>query len=270
MSVSLNIDTMRPPVENMKPVDTSSRTRDYSHGVFTTSPISSEPLPIKPTSLVRNTPTPFGMDDSFHSEYATLHSPIQQHHDEEVNTSDSAILSQPIPESRYRPNSTSSFLLPLKRFTGIQSSESQQYNVSVEIQNVDFDNSFLCGYLEIEGLAKEHPTLTTYFEAEIIGSKYSFITDHPEWKCTEKLDMEHWGRFPAFRNYARDAKKPGFVIRNWENKEHIWMRWKEYFLVPDHRVKDLAGASFEGFYYVCFNQITGDLKGIYYHAKSPK
>ena len=29
------------------------------------------------------------------------------------------------------------------------------------------------------------------------------------------------------------------------------MRWKERFLVPDHRVRDINGASFAGFYYVC-------------------
>lgn len=48
------------------------------------------------------------------------------------------------------------------------------------------------------------------------------------------------------------------------------MRWKEYFLVPDHRVRTINGASFEGFYYICFNQISGDIEGIYFHAKSEK
>jgi glucose-induced degradation protein 4 len=178
---------------------------------------------------------------------------------------------QPLVESLHRPNSSSSFLQPGSRFTGIQRSlESQKYEVVVDIQHVDMANSFLCGYLKISELAPEHPTLTTYFEGEIIGSKYGFITQHPEWGAKEKLDMEHWAKFSGFRNHARDAKKPGYTIRNWQTKEHIWMRWKEYFLVPDHRVTDLAGASFEGFYYICFNQISGEIEGIYYHAKSPK
>ena len=46
------------------------------------------------------------------------------------------------------------------------------------------------------------------------------------------------------------------------------MRWKEKFLVPDYRVKEISGASFEGFYYICFNQIDGAISGIYYHSKS--
>lgn len=48
------------------------------------------------------------------------------------------------------------------------------------------------------------------------------------------------------------------------------MRWKEYFLVPDHRVKSISGASFEGFYYICFDQRKGSVSGIYFHAKSEK
>ena len=48
------------------------------------------------------------------------------------------------------------------------------------------------------------------------------------------------------------------------------MRWKEYFLVPDHRVRSISGASFEGFYYICFNQVQGTVSGIYFHAKSEK
>jgi len=48
------------------------------------------------------------------------------------------------------------------------------------------------------------------------------------------------------------------------------MRWKEYFLVPDHKVKTITGASFEGFYYICFNQCSGSVSGIYFHAKSEK
>ena len=48
------------------------------------------------------------------------------------------------------------------------------------------------------------------------------------------------------------------------------MRWKELFLVPDHRVKSISGASFEGFYYICFDQRVGSVSGIYFHARSEK
>jgi len=59
-------------------------------------------------------------------------------------------------------------------------------------------------------------------------------------------------------------------MSNPADQEYMFMRWKEYFLVPDHRVKTISGASFEGFYYICFNQVNGEVSGIYFHAKSEK
>lgn len=130
--------------------------------------------------------------------------------------------------------------------------------------------SFLCGYLRIEGLTEDHPTLTTYFEGEIIGGKYTFQTRHPSWGATDKSDMQHWARFPSWRPLKNAAKKPDFHYKNFAQRENMFMRWKESFLVPDHRVREICGASFEGFYYICFNQIYGTVSGIYFHAKSEK
>jgi len=179
-------------------------------------------------------------------------------------------LSDPFPRTRFLPNSTSSFLKPGSRFIGTQQSDRQVYDVEVQIQHVDMKESFLCGYLRIQGLTDDHPTLTTYFEGEIIGTKYTFQTRHAEWGSNEKVDMQHWGRFPAWRPLQKQAKRPDSSYKNPVQRENIFMRWKEYFLVPDHRVRTISGASFEGFYYICFNQVSGSISGIYFHAKSEK
>jgi hypothetical protein len=161
--------------------------------------------------------------------------------------------------------------------------------VEVEIKHVDMRESFMCGYLKIKGariiaipqtwmtqtnastgLTEDHPSLTTYFESEIIGSKYTFITQHPEWGSNEKVDRQHWARFPAYKPLSKYSSRPELVTKDWMQKEHLFMRWKEYFLVPDHRVRTISGASFEGFYYICFNQLSGGIEGIYFHAKSEK
>ena len=174
------------------------------------------------------------------------------------------------------------------------------YNVQVEIKHVDMTESFICGYLRIEGtvpltflpntqlsagrrklanpepphptgLTNEHPTLTTYFEGEIIGTKYTFQTRHAEWGSNEKVDMHHWNRFPAWKPLARQARRqPDFSFRDYASRDALFMRWKEYFLVPDHRVRTISGASFEGFYYICFSQVKGTVSGIYFHSKSEK
>ncbi|KAK8166730.1 vacuolar import and degradation protein [Phyllosticta citrichinensis] len=180
------------------------------------------------------------------------------------------LLSSAWPEHRFLPNSPSSFLKPGSKFKGTQQSDRQVYEVQVEIKYVDMEQHCLCGYLRIQGLTDDHPTLTTYFEGEIIGTKYTFQTNRPEWGSNEKVDMQHWGRFPAWRPLAKQAKRADFTYKNFAQREYLFMRWKEHFLVPDHTVRTISGASFEGFYYICFSQVTGKINGIYFHAKSEK
>ncbi|KAG6000597.1 hypothetical protein E4U21_005288 [Claviceps maximensis] len=171
---------------------------------------------------------------------------------------------------RVTPSAPSSYLRPGSRFYGTQQSERQVYEVQVELKNVNMAESFLCGYLRIQGLTEDHPTLTTYFEGEIIGSKYSFFTKHEDWGANTKVDLSHWAKFGAFRPFQKHARKGLITIPDVTQNEHIFMRWKEHFLVPDHRVRTITGASFEGFYYICFNQLKGEVSGIYFHSKSEK
>ncbi|KAK3502979.1 vacuolar import and degradation protein-domain-containing protein [Neurospora crassa] len=173
-------------------------------------------------------------------------------------------------QTRLTPSTPSSYLRPGSKFSGMQKSERSRYDVEVEIKQVDLRESFLCGYLRIQGLTDTHPTLTTYFEGEIIGPHYSFLTQHPQWGANDRIDISHWSKFLAFKPYAKVAKRGGVHIRDVAQKDNIFMRWKEQFLVPNHRVKTINGASFEGFYYICFNQIHGTIQGIYFHSKSEK
>ena len=50
------------------------------------------------------------------------------------------------------PSSPSSKLRPGSKFHGTQQSERQVYDVQVEIKHVDMRESFLCGYLRIQGM----------------------------------------------------------------------------------------------------------------------
>ncbi|KDN48892.1 hypothetical protein K437DRAFT_222453 [Tilletiaria anomala UBC 951] len=158
----------------------------------------------------------------------------------------------PLPElSRKRlPPQGIGCLYPGALFTGTQRSGRSTYDVSVRIVNVDLPSSMLCGYLNIRGLTEDWPELTTYFDAEIIGSKHGFITG--KWGATEADDQKHWSRFLPFRPLKPALVKPALTF-NHLNKPYVFMRWKERFLVPDHRVRerDINGASYAGFYYVC-------------------
>ena len=193
-----------------------------------------------------------------------------------TNTSISATASSPSPWTlsnvRLTPTSLyhTSQLRPGSRFTGTQRSDRQVYNVDVTIKHVSIPQSFLCGYLKIQGLTEEHHSLTTYFEGELIGTTHTFTTKNPTWGATEKTDQLHWDRFPAFKPLKHEAKKSGFTLKGWWNRENMFMRWKEMFLVSPQNPDELNGASYEGFYYICFNQVEGRISGIYFHAKSEK
>ncbi|KAG8998682.1 hypothetical protein FRB93_013461 [Tulasnella sp. JGI-2019a] len=152
-----------------------------------------------------------------------------------------------------------SYLYPGASFSGTQKSGRNNYDVTVTVVDVDFSSNFLCGYLKISNLTDDYPELTTYFDAEIIGGpRHGFLTQCASYSCasssvTEVEDMTHWGRFPAFRSIKHELKRPDLTVNEevLQKRGVVFMRWKERFLVPDHKVKDINGASFAGFYYVC-------------------
>lgn len=55
----------------------------------------------------------------------------------------------------------------------------------------------------------------------------------------------HWARFPAFRNIKDELKRPHMKLAD-RDRSIVFMRWKERFLVPNHRVSEINGASFAG------------------------
>lgn len=115
------------------------------------------------------------------------------------------------------------------------------------------------------------------------GPYYGLVTG--KWEASIKDDREHWSRFgPVKRligqrrsahlaspgNDAPGVASPGVSSTLAGNRSaepakgptgradrssrgFVLMRWKERFLVPDHRVpeRDIQGASYAGFYYVC-------------------
>ncbi|KAI9713791.1 MAG: hypothetical protein M1820_000521 [Bogoriella megaspora] len=264
------VDSARSSPEQQPTPSSDSSVDAVTADINETTSSLAKPTEVEEATIIRDTPSPLSS--------ATESKEVEQREVTGAQASTSSPI--PIPYSslespwvglhRFRPNSTSSFLRPGSKFCGSQQSDRQVYDVQVEIKHVDMAESFLCGYLRIQGLTDDHPTLTTYFEGEIIGNKYTFATKHPEWGSSEKVDMQHWGRFAAWRPLAKQAKRPEFSYKNYAQREYLFMRWKEYFLVPDHRVRTITGASFEGFYYICFNQVTGTISGIYFHAKSER
>ncbi|ORY96341.1 vacuolar import and degradation protein-domain-containing protein [Syncephalastrum racemosum] len=163
---------------------------------------------------------------------------------------------------RRLPGSSLGSLYGGSRFQGIQECGQTSYEVVVDIQHVDIKESTMSGYLNIKGLTTEFPELTTFFEGEIIGPKYSFLTR--KWQAEQRIDASHWEKFPSFHCYKDIFNDDDFVYDPLD-KDFIYMRWKEHFLVPDHRVDNIEGASFAGFYYICYRRSTNEISGFYFY-----
>eukprot|EP00039_Didymoeca_costata_P028789 m.22153 g.22153 ORF g.22153 m.22153 type:complete len:197 (-) comp7356_c0_seq2:164-754(-) len=153
------------------------------------------------------------------------------------------------------------------KFVGSQVSKDSTYEVEVTLKNVNLADSMLCGDLLIRGLTEQFQELVTYFDAEIIGEKHSFYTGNYDAK--PKDDLEHWKKFPEFTTVQEKIDLPGFAY-DASLSDAIFMRWKEKFMVADHTVDSIKGASFAGFYYICFCPATKKIDGYYFSTQSEK
>ena len=69
-------------------------------------------------------------------------------------------------------------------------------------------------------------------------------------------------RFP---NYYKDNFDYSLLV----NFDHVYMRWKENFILPDsNRNYDKKPPA--GFYYICLQKSTGELTGYFYNKTSDK
>ena len=75
-------------------------------------------------------------------------------------------------------------------------------------------------------------------------------------------------KFDSFVPYSKNFNADNFDYEALEKTDFVFMRWKEHFLVPDHKIKDINGASFAGFYYICFQKSKSTVDGFYFHRNS--
>lgn len=208
--------------------------------------------------------------------------------------------------NRDMPRLQNQYLRPNAKFVGEQQSGAYRYDIKVELKSVDLVSSIVTGFFQILGLTDEHPVITTCFKGEIINNplnstrwlnhpkdyqvkEYAFITEDKEWGLFPQNDIDHWRTLThASSNMSEEdllSKLRSIHAGDLEN-QYIFMRWKEEFLLPDLRIKQLKNASFEGFYYAvlnigggasnnsvdCFSSriIPGTISGLYYHTQNDK
>jgi hypothetical protein len=174
-------------------------------------------------------------------------------------------------------NYISTYLFPGAQFKGVQSQEglsdtgahlaNYQCPVVVTIQDCDLDSYRFSGFFEIQNLSADAEYLCTFFEAEICGPRFPLLTR--KWDTDEYVDSTHWSKFSGFAPYRDVFNEDAFTVQPYApESRYMFMRWKELFLVPDHRVQQVSGASFNGFYYIQFDRLTGDIDGYYFYEAS--
>ena len=197
------------------------------------------------------------------------------------------------------PFFANSYLKPNATYIGEQQSGRAKYHIKVQFKTVDLLNSLITGFLQISGLTEDHPEITTFFKGEIINNplhknkwysgdenqpddvtiqRYTFATENQKWGSYLKNDLEHWRELTG-SYYMSDSQLKEKLHRIYTDSKFsdnkMYMRWKEEFLLPDSRVKQIKGASFEGFYYIVLNlsqesNLAGSIHGLYYHKDSEK
>lgn len=204
------------------------------------------------------------------------------------------------------PRLQNQYLRPNAKFVGEQQSGAYRYDIKVELKSVDLVSSIVTGFFQILGLTDEHPLITTCFKGEIINNplnstrwqnhpkdyqmkEYAFITEDRNWGSSPQNDIDHWRtltRASSSMSEEHLLSKLRSIHAGDLDNQYIYMRWKEEFLLPDLRIKQLKNASFEGFYYVvlnigggasnnsgdCFSSriIPGTISGLYYHTQNDK
>lgn len=99
-----------------------------------------------------------------------------------------------------------------------------------------------------------------------LGGHYVMALRNDAAELDEVLCLQ--SKFLAFFDYAKSFNSDNFDYEELEKTDYVFMRWKEHFLVPDHTIRDISGASFAGFYYICFQKSTSCVEGYYFHRNS--
>lgn len=71
---------------------------------------------------------------------------------------------------------------------------------------------------------QEYPTLTTFFEGEIISERYPFLTR--KWDASEEVDKKHWSKFPGFAKFSKTFNSDSFSYAEVKESDCVFMRWK--------------------------------------------
>jgi len=153
---------------------------------------------------------------------------------------------------------------------GINSQADKKKNskkVTVEFHTVDEANSEVTGEITIYNITKDLKEVKTFFVGQIIGNNLKHRFQTRAWDAEITTDLNYWTKFKEFPSDWKESFYKEDFDGDIDSLPVIFMRWKELFFINENqRVSEVFGQtpSFHGFYYVCMNKFTGEIKGFYF------
>jgi len=139
--------------------------------------------------------------------------------------------------------------------------------VTVEFHTVDEANSEITGEITIYDITKDLKEVKTFFVGQIIGNNLKHRFQTRAWDAEITTDLNYWTKFKEFPSDWKENFYDEDFDGDVDSLPVIFMRWKELFFINENqRVSEVFGQapSFHGFYYVCMNKFTGEIKGFYF------
>ena len=141
-------------------------------------------------------------------------------------------------------------------------------DVTVEINTIDENSSECSGILTINGLSDRYKEYKSYFVGQVIDNSRTHKFETRAWNSSLESDKRYWSKFSEFPSSWKSSIDNISKIEDLEKPKGLFMRWKECFVekmeAENSDKTDLPAPSFSGFYYICLNKDSGEIKGFYY------
>jgi len=143
-----------------------------------------------------------------------------------------------------------------------------QCEVVVEIDTIDEATSECSGTLEIKGLSDDCKEYKSYFIGQIVDNSKTHEFQTRAWDAKLDSDKKYWSKFAEFPSSWTSKLDDNQFKEDLDKSKGVFMRWKEFFVEKCDRIDktnpSLPVPSFSGFYYICLNKDSGEIKGHYY------
>lgn len=143
------------------------------------------------------------------------------------------------------------------KYTGRQTTIVGSFKIDMKVNVFSLSQGYICGTLTIHNLTSEYKLLITHFEGVLMSAKnISKAAD----------EFKQWSKFSKWKKDFENQ----LLFNDSLNSECLYFKIKEEFLLPNHKLTRLHGASIDGHYYCCYFKKSDSFGGFYQASGSFK